>query len=91
MSTSRAWRLAPCPAAVLMQVHLREKQELFEANNALRQALRRQGVGDAALEAELALINRQVDAMRAQEGGVNQVLVLAAQVRLRGFKEINMK
>jgi hypothetical protein len=62
-------------------VHLREKQELFEANNALRQVLRRRGVADAAVDAELYAINSQVDAMRAQEEGVNQVLALAAQVR----------
>ena len=43
-----------------MQLHLREKQELFEANSALRTALRRRGLGDAALEAELQHINMQV-------------------------------
>ncbi len=64
-----------------LQVHLREKQELFEANNALRQALRRAGWGEARLDAELAMIGRQVDAMRAQEAGVTSVLALAAQVR----------
>lgn len=101
-----------------MQLHLREKQELFEANAALRTVLRRQGVPDAQLEAEVKRINTQVgagqlfdeacrsckqaallpslhdqttacvpgcpiqvDAMAAAEQGVNQVLVLAAQVR----------
>lgn len=122
------------PTTVLMQLHLREKQELFEANSALRTALRRRGLGDAALEAELHHINmqvgllaavhtwgccgepfvagartrdgqrqpwfnhqppairrpqctrrRQVDAIRKQEEGVNQVLVLAAQVRCGGW------
>ena len=69
---------------LLPQLHLREKQELFEANGALRQVLRRAGVADAQLGAELQLINSQVDAMRQQEEGVNQVLVLAAQVGDRG-------
>lgn len=48
--------------AVLMQLHLREKQELFEANAALRTVLRRQGVPDAQLEAEVKRINTQVGA-----------------------------
>ena len=48
--------------AVLMQLHLREKQELFEANAALRTVLRRQGVPDAQLEAEVKRINAQVGA-----------------------------
>ena len=67
---------------MLMQLHLREKQELFEANSALRTVLRRRGLSsDAQVEGELRAINAQVDAMRAHEEGVNQVLVLAAQVR----------
>ncbi len=78
---------AGCPIAedatfLHLQLHLREKQELFEANSALRQVLRRRGLADASLDAELAAINRQVDEMREQEQGVNQVLVLAAQVRM---------
>ncbi|PSC74921.1 zinc ion binding [Micractinium conductrix] len=72
---------------MLMTLHLREKQELFEANSALRQVLRRRGVADAAVDAELALINRQVDEMRLQEHGVNQVLVLAAQAEVDTLKE----
>jgi hypothetical protein len=74
------------PSAILpsfpcLQLHLREKHELFEANGALRQVLRRRGVSDAQLDLEVQNINCQVDAMRQQEEGVNQVLVLAAQVR----------
>lgn len=69
----------PAPSLSL-QLHLREKQELFEANSALRQVLRRRGLTDAGVDAELSAINRQVDEMREQEQGVNQVLVLAAQV-----------
>lgn len=72
---------------MLMQLHLREKQELFEANSALRQVMRRRGVADASLDAELAAINRQVDHMRVQEHGVNQVLVLAAQAEVEHLKE----
>ena len=45
-----------------MQLHLREKQELFEANAALRTALRRRGVADAQLDGELRLINSQAGA-----------------------------
>ncbi|KAL4428842.1 hypothetical protein ABPG77_005280 [Micractinium sp. CCAP 211/92] len=72
---------------MLMKLHLREKQELFEANSALRQVLRRRGLADASLDAELAAINRQVDEMREQEQGVNQVLVLAAQAEIEHLKE----
>ncbi|PRW20931.1 Golgi-localized GRIP domain-containing [Chlorella sorokiniana] len=72
---------------MLMQLHLREKQELFEANAALRTVLRRQGVPDAQLEAEVKRINAQVDAMAAAEQGVNQVLVLAAQTEIEQLKE----
>lgn len=50
-----------------MQLHLREKQELFEANAALRTVLRRQGVPDAQLEAEVARINAQVGAGRGKQ------------------------
>ena len=53
----------PPPFLLPLQLHLREKQELFEANSALRQVLRRRGVADAAVDAELALINRQVGAV----------------------------
>ncbi|KAL4451570.1 hypothetical protein ABPG75_007232 [Micractinium tetrahymenae] len=72
---------------MLMKLHLREKQELFDANSALRQVLRRRGMGEASLDAELAAINRQVDEMREKEQGVNQVLVLAAQTEIEHLKE----
>lgn len=56
--------------AVLMQLHLREKQELFEANAALRTVLRRQGVPDSQLEAEVKRINAQVGACCASDLGL---------------------
>ena len=68
----RARRLTPTPPPPPppwpSQLHLREKQELFDANSALRQVLRKRGVGDAALAAEVSAIDAAVDQARGGLG-----------------------
>ena len=68
----RARRLTPTPPHPPppwpSQLHLREKQELFDANSALRQVLRKRGVGDAALAAEVSAIDAAVDQARGGLG-----------------------
>jgi hypothetical protein len=64
---------------MLIQLHLREKQELHEANKALRDALQRHGISDRQLKAQVEDINNTVDQIMREQNGVSSVLLLSAQ------------
>jgi hypothetical protein len=73
--------------SMLIDLHLREKQELLRANEALRAVLRARGGGGPALEAQLRAADAAVDAQRAADGGVAEVLVLAARAEVERLRE----
>lgn len=64
---------------MLITLHLREKQELYEANAALRKAIENQGIPFPKLGPQLEQNNAAVDQLRLEDTGVNLVLLLAAQ------------
>jgi len=71
---------------MLIQLHLREKQELHEANKALREALQRHGISDKQLKAQVEDINNTVDQIMREQNGVSSVLLLSAQDEIEVLK-----
>jgi hypothetical protein len=71
---------------MLIQLHLREKQELHEANKALREALQRHGISDRQLKAQVEDINNTVDQIMREQNGVSSVLLLSAQDEIEVLK-----
>lgn len=63
---------------MLIQLHLREKHELNQANTVLREALKRLG----SSRPEVAEVNAAIDKLKAEDDAVNDVLVLAAQAEI---------
>ncbi len=70
---------------MLIQLHLREKQELYEANAALRQALLRTG---ADADPTVQHTNAAVDSIKADDAAVNEVLLLGAQAEIERLQEL---
>lgn len=64
---------------LLIQLHLKEKKELFEANSALRQILQHHGVRLEKFESEVHHNNWQVDLMKEADNAVKFVLEISSQ------------
>lgn len=73
--------------SMLIQLHLREKAELLDANAALRRALARKGLKGDRLDAELQAINTHVDGLRAEEDALARVLVESAQAEIESLRD----
>ena len=68
---------------MLIQIHLREKHELHQANSMLREALKRLG----SSRPEMAEVNAAIDKLKAEDDAVNDVLVLAAQAEIESLQD----
>lgn len=69
---------------MLIQLHLREKHELVQANSLLREALQKVG---GASQREVAAVNAAIDRIKANDDALNNVLVLAAQSEIDKLQE----
>lgn len=65
---------------MLIELHLREKHELYQANAALKDILARHGSAKAKQEAQA--IGDAVDSLMERDVGINDVLVLSAQAEI---------
>lgn len=70
---------------MLIELHLREKHELYQANAALRDVLQRHGSTRAKMEVEQ--INTEVNALKSRDVSINDVLVLSAQAEIEQLRE----
>jgi GRIP domain len=68
---------------MLIQLHLREKHELNQANSLLREALQETG----GASPEVAAVNAAIDKTKADDDALNDVLVLAAQTEIERLQE----
>ena len=69
---------------MLIQLHLREKHELHQANTLLRDALKQLG---GASRPEVAAVNAAVDRLKSEDAAVNDMLVLAAQAEVERLQD----
>jgi hypothetical protein len=69
---------------MLIQLHLREKHELIQANSLLRDALTKMG---GASQREVAAVNAAIDKIKADDNALNDILVLAAQSEIERLQE----
>lgn len=67
---------------MLIQLHLREKHELYEAQTALQEALQQK-----KSIAEVQHILNAVDSLRSHDAAVNNVLVLSAQAEIDRLRD----
>lgn len=69
---------------MIIQLHLREKHELIQANSLLREALQKMG---GASHPEVAAVNAAIDKIKVDDDALNDVLVLAAQSEIDRLQE----
>ncbi len=69
---------------MLIQLHLREKHELNQANSLLREALQKTG---GSSRPEIAAVNAAIDKIKADDDALNDVLVLSAQSEIERLQE----
>eukprot|EP01025_Chloroclados_australasicus_P025050 TRINITY_DN25062_c1_g1_i1.p1 TRINITY_DN25062_c1_g1~~TRINITY_DN25062_c1_g1_i1.p1 ORF type:complete len:851 (-),score=158.34 TRINITY_DN25062_c1_g1_i1:584-3136(-) len=75
----------------IVKQHLREKQEVLDANWALKRALLRRGIGEKELDQEVQLMLQEVDQIQENDAAVNNTLFIATQSKLDSLQQQNVE